>query len=72
MPHAEHPLVPSHRSDTPTHLVGKRLKGEPMVCRRERAGDRVTGTSRRLGSQEALDCFLKPTLQEVLKPDKWD
>ena len=31
MPHAEHPLIAAHRAHTTAHLIGQRLKGQPVI-----------------------------------------
>ena len=46
MAHAKHPLVAAHRTHTATDLVGQSLKRQPMISRRQGAGN---GIARALG-----------------------
>ena len=66
VPHAEHPLVAAHRAHAAAHLVGQRLKRQPVIGRRQRAGDGVAGAFGLLHREEVVDGLLEPALQQVL------
>ena len=66
MAHAEHPLIAAHRAHAAAHLVGQRLKAEPVIGGGQRAGNGRAGAVGGLRRQEDFDRFFKPALQQVL------
>ena len=64
--HAEHPLIAAHRAHAAADLVGQRLERQPVVSRRQGAGDGVAGAFRLLHCQEMIDGLLEPALEQVL------
>ncbi len=64
--HAEHPLITAHRAHAAADLVGQRLKRQPVVSRRQGAGDGVAGAFRLLHRQEVVNGFFESALEEVL------
>ncbi len=52
MAHAKHPLIAAHRAHAAAHLVGQRLKGEPVIGRRQRAGNGIARRHRAVAMRE--------------------
>ena len=65
MPHAEHPLVAPHGTNAAPHLVREGLEGEPIIRRRQRAGNAVAGALRFLDRKEVVDGLFEPALEQV-------
>ena len=64
--HAEHPLVAAHRAHAAADLVGQRLKRQPVIGRRQGAGDGVAGAFGLLHRQEMVNGLLEPALEQML------
>ena len=69
MAHAEHPLVALNQAHTASHLIGQRLKPEPLIRRREGAGQTVARPPGLLHREEMIDRLLEPAVQQQL--DAW-
>ncbi len=70
MPHAEHPLIAAHGAHAAPHLVGQRLKRQPLIRRRQRAGNGVAGAFGLLRRKKTLNRLGEPAVQQVLEPFK--
>ena len=67
MPHAKHPLIAADGAHAAPHLVGERLKREPLIGRRQRAGDGVAGAFGLLRGEKFFNRLGKPAVQQVLE-----
>ena len=65
MARAKHPLVAAHRAHAAPHLVGQRLKAEPVIRRGQRARNGGARPVRGLRRQEDVDRLFEPALQQM-------
>jgi len=72
MAHAEHPLVAAHRTHAPADLVRQRLEPEPVVRRRQRAGDGIARAFRLLHGQKLVQGLLEAALEQMLVAGEGD
>ena len=63
---AEHPLIPSHRANTCTHLICKSLESQTAVSSRKRTGNAAMRTARMLDGQKALYCLFEAAMQKII------
>ena len=66
VPHAEHPLVAAHGAHAAAHLIGEGLEREPVIRRRQRAGDGVARAVALLQREEFINRLLEAALQQML------
>ena len=70
MPHAEHPLIAADGTHAASHLVGQRLKRQPLIRRRQRAGNGIAGAFSLLHREKIFNRLGKPAVQQVFEPFK--
>src|SRR5687768_8170445 len=68
---AKHPLIAAHGADAFAHLIGQRLKGEPVVSGGERAADAIVHAIAIKDSQKLRDRFGKSPLQQIFVAIEW-
>src|SRR5688500_10234175 len=68
---AEHPLIAAHGADAFSHLVGQRLKREPMVSGGEGAADAIVHAVAIKHSEKLGNRFGKTALQQIFVAIEW-
>ena len=67
MTHAKHPLIAADGAHAAPHLVGKCLKREPLIGRRQCAGEGIAGAFGLLHGEKVFNRLREPAVQQVFE-----